>query len=83
MKARHFRRIRKNLKNKIWLEKKLSKLFAIDREMIRFHDFECSVFFKGRHTAEHNLEIYYKRNRKNNRRISFIHRMITKIEKGD
>ena len=82
MKARSFRRMRKNLKNRKWVEKKLSKLFKEYRELDSFYHSECSDYFRGKPTkaTEHNLEIYYKGNRKNARQMSFVNRMLEEIK---
>lgn len=73
MKARHFRKMRENLKNKDWLNEKLIALYKESEEWNNFKTFECSDFFRGYDYAEYNRGIHERGSKKTSRRIRFIH----------
>ena len=64
--------MRKNLKDKKWVERKLDKLADEDEEWNHFYSFECSDFFKGSLKAERNRKKYYEATAKIERRVAFL-----------
>ena len=70
------RRMRKNIKDKKWLECKLNELIDFSEWLHDFYDFKCKVAFVGEIKAEHNSKWYYINYAKNVKRIAFIKRML-------
>lgn len=72
MKAKHFRKLRKNLKNKEWVERRLYKLAQEDSDNEHFYKFECSSTFRGEKLANLNFKEYLKRNKRIERQYQFL-----------
>jgi len=72
MKAKYFKRLRKNFKDPKWVAKKYRAELEESRALNSFYKFECSDFFRGYGLAEYNREQYRIRTNKNNARLNYL-----------
>ena len=74
-----YRRIKKKITDKKWLDKKLNLLLNESESLCSFKKFGCKPFFRGDRKAGYNQKIYDKLYFKNNKHLDFIEKQLRSI----
>lgn len=75
-----YKLVKRKTKNKEWLQRQFDKWAEKTKENNSFLKFDCSPFFRGKVLADINLEKYYIRNRKINRKLKQLHNFLNKLD---
>jgi hypothetical protein len=75
-----YSKLKAKLKNKSFVLRKLRESAEDEKELSKFHRFECSDFFRGETLAKLNYEVYLETGKKIWRRTKILERIYRSLK---